>query len=43
LRFDRSATTAAAVINAVVAQARVVDLAIEDPDIEDVVTKIYTR
>ena len=42
LRFDRSATTAAAVINAVVAQARVVDLAIEDPDIEDVVTKIYT-
>lgn len=43
LRFDRSATTAAAVINAVVAQARVLDLAIEDPDIEDVVTKIYTR
>jgi len=42
LRFDRGSTTAAAVINAVVAQARVLDLAIEDPSIEDVVTKIYT-
>ena len=42
LRFDRGATTAAAVVNAVVAQARVLDLSIEDPDIEDVVTKIYT-
>jgi ABC-2 type transport system ATP-binding protein len=42
LRFDRGSTTAAAVVSAVVAQARVLDLSIEDPDIEDVVTKIYT-
>ena len=41
LRFDRLETTAAAVVSAVVAQARVLDLSIEDPDIEDVVTKIY--
>ncbi|HVM09824.1 MAG TPA: ATP-binding cassette domain-containing protein [Acidimicrobiales bacterium] len=42
LRFDRRTTTAAAVINSVVAQASVLDLSIEDPDIEDVVTRIYT-
>ena len=42
LRFLRSETTAAAVVSSVVAQARVVDLSIEDPDIEDVVTRIYT-
>jgi ABC-2 type transport system ATP-binding protein len=42
LRFHRDDTTAAEVIRAVVGQARVRDLAIEEPDIDDVVTKIYT-
>jgi ABC-2 type transport system ATP-binding protein len=43
LRFDRTATTAAAVVSAVVARVRIVDLSVEDPDIEDVITTIYTR
>jgi len=43
LRFARDSTTAAAVVSSVVAQARVLDLSIEDPDIDDVVTRIYTR
>jgi ABC-2 type transport system ATP-binding protein len=43
LRFARGETTAAAVVSSVVSQARVVDLSIEDPDIDDVVTRIYTR
>jgi ABC-2 type transport system ATP-binding protein len=43
LRFDRTATTAAAVVSAVVARTRIVDLSVEDPDIEDVITTIYTR
>ncbi len=42
LRFRRSEVTAAEVIAAVVGQARVRDLSIEEPDIEDVVTRIYT-
>ncbi|HEX7166240.1 MAG TPA: ATP-binding cassette domain-containing protein [Acidimicrobiales bacterium] len=42
LRFSRSETTAAAVVSAVVAQATVIDLSVEDPDIEEVVTRIYT-
>ena len=43
LRFDRTATTAAAVVSAVVAKVKIVDLSVEDPDIEDVITTIYTR
>jgi len=41
LRFDRDAPGAAAVIAAVVAQAPVRDLAIEEPTIEEVVRRIY--
>jgi ABC-2 type transport system ATP-binding protein len=43
LRFRRSEVSAASVVAAVAAAARVRDLAIEEPDIEDVVTRIYTE
>ena len=42
LRFRRSEVSAASVVAAIAASARVRDLTIEEPDIEDVVTKIYT-
>ena len=41
LRFDRHATTAAALVSAVAAAADLVDLAVEEPDIEDMVARIY--
>jgi len=41
LRFERSATTAAQVISTVVASARVRDVAIDEPEIEDIVRRIY--
>ena len=41
LAFDSEATTAAQVLAAVTALAGVVDLAIREPDIEDVVRRIY--
>jgi ABC-2 type transport system ATP-binding protein len=43
LRFRRDAATAAEVVAAVMAQAHVVDLSVEEPDIEDVVRRIYTE
>ncbi|HEX2850714.1 MAG TPA: ATP-binding cassette domain-containing protein [Acidimicrobiales bacterium] len=42
LRFGRADTTASEVIDAVVRQARIRDLTVEEPDIDDVVTRIYT-
>ena len=42
LRFRRGETSAARVTAAVAAQAPLLDLAIEEPDIEDVVRRIYT-
>ncbi len=41
LAFDSATTTAAAVLGQVSARAEVRDLSIEEPDIEDVVRKIY--
>ena len=41
LRFRRENVSAAALIAAVAARAAVRDLAIQDPDIEDVVRRIY--
>ena len=41
LRFERATTTAAQVISTVVASARVRDVAIEEPEIEDIVRRIY--
>ena len=41
LAFDAATTTAAAVLAHVSARAAVLDLSIEEPDIEDVVRKIY--
>lgn len=41
LGFDSEATTAATVLAAVVARADVRDLSIDEPDIEDVVRRIY--
>jgi ABC-2 type transport system ATP-binding protein len=41
LAFDAKATTAARVLAAVAAQAQVLDLTVEEPDIEDVVRRIY--
>ncbi|HUF33798.1 MAG TPA: ATP-binding cassette domain-containing protein [Acidimicrobiales bacterium] len=41
LRFDRTRTTAAELASAVGAHARLVDLAVEEPDIEDVVRRLY--
>jgi len=42
LAFDAAATTAAKVLAEVSARAQVLDLAIEEPDIEDVVRRIYS-
>jgi ABC-2 type transport system ATP-binding protein len=42
LRFDRATTTAAQVTAAVAARAELVDLTLEEPDIEDVIRRIYT-
>jgi ABC-2 type transport system ATP-binding protein len=41
LRFSRAKTTAAQVISAVAASARLLDLTVEDPEIEDIVRRIY--
>jgi ABC-2 type transport system ATP-binding protein len=41
LRFRRDAVSAADLTAAVAARARLVDLAIDEPDIEDVVSRIY--
>ncbi len=41
LRFRRDDTTAAQVIGAVAATARLRDLTVEEPDIEDIVRRIY--
>src|SRR2546423_8161009 len=43
LRFRRSETSAAALVAEAARRARLVDLAIVEPDIEDVVRRIYTR
>jgi ABC-2 type transport system ATP-binding protein len=42
LRFRREDTTAADVTAAVAQRARLVDLAVEEPDIEEIVRRIYT-
>jgi ABC-2 type transport system ATP-binding protein len=42
LRFTRATVSAADLISAVSARARVVDLAIQEPDIEEIVRGIYT-
>ena len=41
LAFDADETTAARVLTAVSALAEVVDLAVEEPDVEDVVRRVY--
>ena len=41
LRFDREATTAAALITAITARYRIRDLTIEEPEIESIVRGIY--
>jgi ABC-2 type transport system ATP-binding protein len=41
LAFRRDDTTAAAVVAAVAAQAPLRDLALEEPDVEEVVRRIY--
>jgi ABC-2 type transport system ATP-binding protein len=43
LRFRRDDVSAAELTAAVAAKARVLDLALEEPDIEDVVRRIYTE
>jgi ABC-2 type transport system ATP-binding protein len=43
LRFHRGSTTAAQVVAAVAASARLRDLTIEEPAIEDIVRGIYER
>ena len=43
IRFRRGDTSAAQVVSSVADQARIVDLAIEEPEIEDVVRRIYTE
>jgi ABC-2 type transport system ATP-binding protein len=43
LRFSRERVTAAQLINAVTERVRIQDLAISDPEIEDVVRRIYER
>jgi ABC-2 type transport system ATP-binding protein len=43
LRFSRHETTAARLVAAVAAQAALVDLAVEEPDIEEVVRRIYVE
>jgi ABC-2 type transport system ATP-binding protein len=41
LRFDREATTAAALIAAITERYRIRDLTIEEPEIENIVRSIY--
>ncbi|MGH2585808.1 MAG: ABC transporter ATP-binding protein [Dehalococcoidia bacterium] len=41
LRFSRATTTAAQVIGAVAGSARLLDLTVEDPTIEDIVRRMY--
>ena len=41
LRFARAETSAARVVAEVAARARIVDITVEEPDIEDVVRRIY--
>ncbi|MDH3680245.1 MAG: ATP-binding cassette domain-containing protein [Acidimicrobiia bacterium] len=41
LRFDRRLTSASQVVTAIVAQRAIRDLAIEEPDIEDMVRRLY--
>ena len=43
LRFSKDNTTAARLVAAVAAQAPLVDLAVEEPDIEEVVRRIYVE
>ena len=43
LRFRRSDTTAAQLVGEVAARSRLVDLSLEEPQIEDVVRRIYTE
>jgi ABC-2 type transport system ATP-binding protein len=43
VRFRRADVSAASVVAAIASLARVRDLTIEEPDIEDVVTRIYTE
>jgi ABC-2 type transport system ATP-binding protein len=43
LRFRRADTTAAQLAAAVGAQANLLDLAVEEPDIEEVVARLYGR
>ena len=43
LAFRRAETTAAALISAVAARAEVHDLAVVEPDIDDVVRRLYAR
>jgi viologen exporter family transport system ATP-binding protein len=43
LAFRRDEATAAALAAAVAEQAPIVDFAVEEPDIEDVVRRIYTE
>ena len=43
LAFHRSEATAAALAAAVAQQAPIVDLSMEEPDIEDVIRRIYTE
>ena len=43
IRFRRTDVSAASVVASIAAVAKVRDLAIEEPDIEDVVTRIYTE
>ena len=42
LRFRRADKSAAELVADVAARVRLVDLAIEEPDIEDIVRRIYT-
>jgi ABC-2 type transport system ATP-binding protein len=43
LRFNRSSTTAAELISAVAARYRLHDLTIEEPEIEEIVRRIYEQ
>jgi len=43
LAFDAERTTAAKVLAAVAGRAQVLDLTVEEPDIEDVVRRIYAE
>jgi ABC-2 type transport system ATP-binding protein len=43
IRFDRGETSAAALVAGVAASARLVDLAIEEPDMSEIVGRIYTE